>query len=284
MSEGVVEQARRAFDIAEVRYREGISTQLELDNSRLLLVQAQGNRALAARDLEVNKARRGSLARTAARCSLASRPAGRSVGHESQESSDSIRIAGFGRRVFRLRPVCRWAPAARRPSRKSAAAPPPPVVLSAENLATVGLARLESGPVLSGSLAADREATVRAEVSGSVTEIHAEEGQRVERGRGSGAHRRDGSAGARVVVPILRAFREPAGRGRGAQRAPRRGSSRDRRLAAARSRRGAFGGRPGRSGARRRQGAPGAGGRAAGQVDGAGAVCRRGLAARSEGR
>ena len=50
-------QARRAYDIAEVRYREGISTQLELDNARLLLRQAEANRALAARDLEVARAR-----------------------------------------------------------------------------------------------------------------------------------------------------------------------------------------------------------------------------------
>jgi outer membrane protein TolC len=57
VSSGVVSQARRAYDIAEVRYREGISTQLELDNARLLLRQAEANRALAARDLEVARAR-----------------------------------------------------------------------------------------------------------------------------------------------------------------------------------------------------------------------------------
>jgi outer membrane protein TolC len=57
VSSGVVEQARRAYEIADVRYREGISTQLELDNARLLLRQAEGNRALAARDLEIARAR-----------------------------------------------------------------------------------------------------------------------------------------------------------------------------------------------------------------------------------
>ncbi|MEO8296134.1 MAG: TolC family protein, partial [Gemmatimonadota bacterium] len=56
-SAGTVEQATRAYEIAEVRYREGISTQTELSDSRLLLQQAQANRALAARDLQVARIR-----------------------------------------------------------------------------------------------------------------------------------------------------------------------------------------------------------------------------------
>jgi outer membrane protein TolC len=52
-SAGTAEQAARAYTIAEVRYREGISTQVELSESRILLQQAQANRALAARDLQV---------------------------------------------------------------------------------------------------------------------------------------------------------------------------------------------------------------------------------------
>jgi outer membrane protein TolC len=56
-SSGVVEQATRAYDIAEVRYREGISTQTELSDARLLLQQAQANRAIAARDLHVARVR-----------------------------------------------------------------------------------------------------------------------------------------------------------------------------------------------------------------------------------
>jgi outer membrane protein len=50
---GTVEQAQRAYEIAELRYKEGISTQLELSDSRLLLQQAEANRAQAARDLQV---------------------------------------------------------------------------------------------------------------------------------------------------------------------------------------------------------------------------------------
>ena len=56
-SAGTVEQAGRAYEIADVRYRAGISTQLELSDSRLLLQQAEATRAQAARDLQVARAR-----------------------------------------------------------------------------------------------------------------------------------------------------------------------------------------------------------------------------------
>jgi outer membrane protein TolC len=52
-SRGTAEQATRAYQIAEVRYKEGISTQLELNDSRILLEQATANRALAARNLQM---------------------------------------------------------------------------------------------------------------------------------------------------------------------------------------------------------------------------------------
>lgn len=54
---GSIEQARQAYSIAELRYREGISTQLELSDARLLLTRAETNSAQAARDLEVARAR-----------------------------------------------------------------------------------------------------------------------------------------------------------------------------------------------------------------------------------
>ncbi|HEX8848177.1 MAG TPA: TolC family protein [Gemmatimonadaceae bacterium] len=56
-SAGTAEQAARAYHIAEVRYSEGISTQLELSESRLLLEQAAANRASAARNLRVAEVR-----------------------------------------------------------------------------------------------------------------------------------------------------------------------------------------------------------------------------------
>jgi outer membrane protein len=59
---GTVEQAQRAYEIADVRYREGISTQLELADARLLLQQAEANHAVAERDLRVARARVALLA------------------------------------------------------------------------------------------------------------------------------------------------------------------------------------------------------------------------------
>ena len=56
-STGTIEQARRAYQIAEVRFQSGVSTQLELSDARLLLQQAEANRAQAVRDLQVARAR-----------------------------------------------------------------------------------------------------------------------------------------------------------------------------------------------------------------------------------
>ena len=54
---GTVQQASRAYKIADVRYRAGVSTQLELSDARLLLQQAEANRAQAARDVQIARAR-----------------------------------------------------------------------------------------------------------------------------------------------------------------------------------------------------------------------------------
>ena len=56
-SAGTSEQASKAYRIAEVRHREGISTQIELNDSRLLLQQTQANRAQAARSLQLARLR-----------------------------------------------------------------------------------------------------------------------------------------------------------------------------------------------------------------------------------
>ena len=56
-SAGTIEQAQRAFQIATVRFTAGVSTQLELSDSRLLFQQAEANRVQAARDLQVARAR-----------------------------------------------------------------------------------------------------------------------------------------------------------------------------------------------------------------------------------
>lgn len=56
-SKGTAEQAQREYAIDQVRFREGISTQTDLSQSRLLLEQALANRAQAARNLAVAKVR-----------------------------------------------------------------------------------------------------------------------------------------------------------------------------------------------------------------------------------
>jgi len=54
-------QAQRAYEIAEVRYQQGASTQLELNDARLQLRQSQLSHARAARDLRVARLRRDLL-------------------------------------------------------------------------------------------------------------------------------------------------------------------------------------------------------------------------------
>ena len=56
-SAGTIEQATRAYQIAEVRFQSGVSTQLELADARLQLQLAEASRAQAARDLQVARAR-----------------------------------------------------------------------------------------------------------------------------------------------------------------------------------------------------------------------------------
>jgi hypothetical protein len=56
-SAGTAQQASRAYSIDQIRFREGISTQTDLAQSRLLLEQSLANRAQAARDLAVARVR-----------------------------------------------------------------------------------------------------------------------------------------------------------------------------------------------------------------------------------
>lgn len=56
-TEGAVEQARKAYGIAELRFAEGVSTQIELSDARLQLERALVNRAQAARDLALARTR-----------------------------------------------------------------------------------------------------------------------------------------------------------------------------------------------------------------------------------
>ncbi|HEX2219625.1 MAG TPA: TolC family protein, partial [Gemmatimonadales bacterium] len=50
---GAVEEAQRAYEIAQLRYQQGLSSLTEVNDARLALNQAQADRAQAARDLYV---------------------------------------------------------------------------------------------------------------------------------------------------------------------------------------------------------------------------------------
>lgn len=60
-----------------------------------------------------------------------------------------------------------------------AAAAAPVVTIGPENIAVVTERRIESGPAISGALAPEREAGIRAEIAGAVLETYAEAGARV---------------------------------------------------------------------------------------------------------
>ena len=61
-------------------------------------------------------------------------------------------------------------------------AAPAAVEIGPENTVAVASAKISVGPLVSGELRAQREATVRAEVGGSVLQVAPEEGQRIEKG------------------------------------------------------------------------------------------------------
>ncbi len=62
------------------------------------------------------------------------------------------------------------------------AAPEQPTLITAENVGVVDTMRIASGPSISGELTAEKSASVRSEVSGSVVQVYVEPGQRVAAG------------------------------------------------------------------------------------------------------
>ena len=64
----------------------------------------------------------------------------------------------------------------------NAQAPEQPTLITLDNVSVVDTLRIASGPSLSGELAAEKSAQVRAEVSGSVVQVYVETGERVSAG------------------------------------------------------------------------------------------------------
>ncbi len=94
-SEGTAEQAVRAYDIAQIRYREGISTHTELLEARLALEQSRANRAQAARDALVARMRMALLARLPLAGAAAALPASAATRRPAQQTQSSA-TSGFG--------------------------------------------------------------------------------------------------------------------------------------------------------------------------------------------
>jgi outer membrane protein len=89
-SVGTVTQATRAYQIAELRYREGISTQIELTDQRIAQQQALANRAQAARNLQVARVRLGLIADLP----LSSAGAGASASQSAAQGNPTIAPPG----------------------------------------------------------------------------------------------------------------------------------------------------------------------------------------------
>ena len=86
-SRGTSEQATKAYTIAEVRYKEGISTQLELNDSRILLEQSNANRALAARNLQIARMKLALLANLPLSSGASAQSASQSQTQSTQQSA-----------------------------------------------------------------------------------------------------------------------------------------------------------------------------------------------------
>ena len=98
-------------------------------------------------------------------CMNTSRRASRSIGLGLLLATGALSLAGCGKKED-----------------AAAQAPEQPTLISAENVAVVDTMRIASGPSISGELNAERTASVRAEVSGSVIQVYVEPGQRVAAG------------------------------------------------------------------------------------------------------
>lgn len=88
------------------------------------------------------------------------------------------------RRVLCLvTPVLLLAACGKKPAADAPAAPPPPAQVSAANIVIVDSAVVESGPSLSGTLVAERQAQLRAQIGGALLSLPVQEGSPVSAGQ-----------------------------------------------------------------------------------------------------
>lgn len=93
-SVGTAAVAQRAYEIAEVRFREGLSTQIELSETRVQWQQALANRAQAARDLQVARVRLALLRQLPLGAGTAGAMAGAGAGAGTMTQGTMSRPAG----------------------------------------------------------------------------------------------------------------------------------------------------------------------------------------------
>ena len=212
---GTEEQADKALRIAEVRYTNGISTQLELSDIRNLLIQSQANRLTAAKDLQLARASHDTASGSSAwirwwrggSCRRRTADADPDAGHHHHQRAVPHRRCRTAAMIPTTSTMTQTEFRALRavvPARRTVAglllvgaslgiaacgkkeAPPAAkeeaTLITTDNMAIADTARIASGPSISGELTAERSASVRAEVSGSVMQVFVEPGQRVAAG------------------------------------------------------------------------------------------------------
>ena len=133
-----------------------------------------------------------------------------------QGSEVSGRSTGEGQRVPLLLALAALAAGCAGAEAEKAATPPPPapIVIGSENVVTVQRGTVIVGPIISGELRPQREATVRAELGGSMLQVTVEEGQTVRRGQLLGRIETRTLESARAVGGVGRALgRERPGGG-----------------------------------------------------------------------
>ena len=191
VSAGTVEQASRAYQIGEVRYREGISTQTELLDARLALQQAEANQATAARDLAVARVRLALLADLP--LSGASHPpelrlhelhpSGRPAADSTHRGIRYSMTQHAQRdRTLVASTIVLFALGCGQAPDQDAVATESTLSIAVENIAVVEMRELHTGPAISGALEPARQASLRAEIGGPVVEVRVEVGQRVAAG------------------------------------------------------------------------------------------------------
>ncbi len=94
----------------------------------------------------------------------------------------TARLHGFTAPALLLATMAFGLAACGKKADASAAAPEQPTLITADNVSVVDTMAIASGPSISGELNAERSASVRSEVSGSVVQVFVEPGQRVTAG------------------------------------------------------------------------------------------------------